>query len=369
MQHIGTRTILTPRLALRRLAVQDADAMYTNWASDPKVTRYLRWPPHESPLATAALLRGWEADYASPETYQWGIALRESGELIGSISLMRGENGSPAPWQAAGLDFSAGVWEPGYCIGRAWWGKGYTTEALRAVCGYWFRDIGGAWLGCCHALQNPASGRVMHKAGFVYDHDSLYHKLDGTPVECHVYVLKKPGQTAGQNGSQDFFRPAMPQDLPRLKEFYRDIVHNMEQNVLFIWDEVYPCEFLEPDIRAGRLYLLKGDSIRSAFALSGPPAAENGVGWKQPGAPALYIDRLGVGPGYAGRGVGRAMLQKARQTAKALGAEWLRLLVAETNLPAICLYEACGFARAGGMYEERISPETTLREYGYELRL
>lgn len=367
MQHIGTKTILTPRLVLRRLTAADADAMYTNWASDAEMTRYLRWPPHENARATAELLRSWETSYADPETYQWGIALRKGGELIGSISLMRAENESPATWQAAGLDFSAGVWEPGYCIGRAWWGLGYTSEALGGVCGYWFNEAGGSWLACCHAAQNPASGRVMQKNGFVYDHDAICHKFDGTPVGFHVYLLKKPGGAAGTWG--DGFRPAMPRDLPPLKALYRGIVRRMEADGLRIWDEVYPCEFLGEDIANGRLYLWEEGGIRAAFALCGPPKGESGVVWRQPGAPALYLDRLGVGPNDTGRGAGRAMLQKARQTAKALGAEWLRLLVVNTNLPAIRLYEACGFARAGGMYEEHIGPETTLREYGYELRL
>lgn len=189
MRHIGTKTIFTPRLILRRLSVRDAEAMYANWASDPEVTRYLRWPPHESADATAQLLRAWEASYESPETYQWGITLRQGGTLIGSISLMQGEAGSSA-WQAEGLDLPAGEWEPGYCIGKRWWGRGYTTEALSAVCRYWFFEAGGSWLGGCHAVQNPASGRVMQKAGFVYDHDDVYHKFDGAPVECHVYALK-----------------------------------------------------------------------------------------------------------------------------------------------------------------------------------
>ena len=31
----------------------------------------------------------------------------------------------------------------------------------------------------------------MQKAGFVYDHDAVYHKFDGTPVDCHVYRLTR----------------------------------------------------------------------------------------------------------------------------------------------------------------------------------
>ena len=73
----------------------------------------------------------------------------------------------------------------------AWWGKGFTTEALQAVVDFWFNQVGGTFLTCCHAVQNPASGRVMEKAGFVYHHNDVYHKFDGTPVECRCYLLTK----------------------------------------------------------------------------------------------------------------------------------------------------------------------------------
>ena len=56
---------------------------------------------------------------------------------------------------------------------------------------YWFTRTDSTWLACCHAVGNPASGAVMRKAGFVYDHDDTYHKFDGTPVPCRVYLLTR----------------------------------------------------------------------------------------------------------------------------------------------------------------------------------
>ena len=48
-----------------------------------------------------------------------------------------------------------------------------------------------------YAAANPASGRVMEKAGFVYHHNTVYHKFDGTPVECRSYLLtRKAFETA-----------------------------------------------------------------------------------------------------------------------------------------------------------------------------
>ena len=59
MQHMGTRTIETERLTLRRFAAEDAQAMYQNWASDPEVTIYLTWPTHESVDISAAVIADW----------------------------------------------------------------------------------------------------------------------------------------------------------------------------------------------------------------------------------------------------------------------------------------------------------------------
>ena len=46
MNHIGTKTIKTSRLILRRFALEDASSMYHNWASDDQVTKFLAWPTH-----------------------------------------------------------------------------------------------------------------------------------------------------------------------------------------------------------------------------------------------------------------------------------------------------------------------------------
>ena len=44
--HKGTQPLRTPRLTLRPFVADDANAMFTNWASDPEVTKFLTWPTH-----------------------------------------------------------------------------------------------------------------------------------------------------------------------------------------------------------------------------------------------------------------------------------------------------------------------------------
>lgn len=196
MRHMGTQILETERLTLRRLLPADAPQMYHNWANDPQVTRYLRWEPHRDAAETAALLEAWALLYQNDDYYQWAITEKSTGQVFGAIGLFcsaDGRNLDPGVWQQTGLDFSGGVWEAGYCIGRAWWNRGYTTEALRAVVEFWFTQADAPWLACCHALANTASGRVMEKAGFAFDHTDIYKKFNGTPVDCKVYVLTRDG--------------------------------------------------------------------------------------------------------------------------------------------------------------------------------
>ena len=90
MRHAGTQDIETPRLLLRRLLPEDAPQMYANWASDPEVTRYLRWEPHKSPAETRELLAAWALLYPNPDYYQWAMVEKATGQVFGSISLGAG---------------------------------------------------------------------------------------------------------------------------------------------------------------------------------------------------------------------------------------------------------------------------------------
>ena len=55
--------------------------------------------------------------------------------------------------------------EVGYCYGSSFWGHGYATEALRRVIEYFLNDCGFYLVEAKHLSANPASGRVMEKAG------------------------------------------------------------------------------------------------------------------------------------------------------------------------------------------------------------
>ena len=89
LTHKGTQTIETQRLILRKAIPQDAEPMFRNWASDPEVTKYLTWPAHGSIAVSDMVIGSWLQEYEKDNYYQWMIELKEIGEPIGSISVVR----------------------------------------------------------------------------------------------------------------------------------------------------------------------------------------------------------------------------------------------------------------------------------------
>ncbi len=157
MKHIGTQTIETPRLLLRRFAVDDADAVFKNWANDPAVTEFLCWPTHTSVEASKKVVEElWVSNYHMDNFYQWAIVLKELGEPIGSIG------------SVAHKDETQMV-HIGYCIGKKWWHKGIMSEALAALIEYFFEKVGVNRIESRHDPNNPNSGEVMKKCGLIYE--------------------------------------------------------------------------------------------------------------------------------------------------------------------------------------------------------
>lgn len=156
-------------------------------------------------------------------------------------------------------------------------------------------------------------------------------------------------------------------DLPQLKAVYKEIIRNMDENGVPIWDEIYPCEFFSEDIERNRLYVLtEEENIVSAFALCSSASGADCVRWSDEQGKALYIDRFGVNVDYLRRGIGSIALNMAAARAGELGAECLRLFVVDINEPAINLYVKNGFKKAEGVYDEVIDDDLVLHEYGFE---
>ena len=178
MDKIGTKTIETERLILRRYVTSDAEDMYRNWAGDPEVTKFLSWPTHPNAEFSRSLLETWVIFYDEGRTYNWGITLKGEDHVIGNIAVVE-------------RDERTCSYEIGYALGQAFWGRGIMPEALKAVIAYLFegeKDL--MRIIATHDVRNGKSGRVMQKAGMHFDgvlrvskknnqglHDTAYYSV------------------------------------------------------------------------------------------------------------------------------------------------------------------------------------------------
>jgi ribosomal-protein-alanine N-acetyltransferase len=145
--------IETARLWLRRPVQADAETIFTRYAGDPLVTRFLSWPTHRNLADTLAFLswsdREWERAPAGP----YLVLARKDDRLLGSTGLM-----FESPERAT----------TGYVFARNEWGHGYATESLHAMVDL-ARDLGvGRLEGICHVDHRP-SAHVMEKCGFTFE--------------------------------------------------------------------------------------------------------------------------------------------------------------------------------------------------------
>ena len=156
MKAVGTRVIETERLIMRPMEEGDAFFIYKNWAGDPMVTRYLTWDAHPSLRDTEAYVEYKLKKNLDSYRFDWILVLKETGEPIGEM-------------EAVAVSPSDGYVEMGDCLGSAYWNKGLATEALKAFLRYMFVVAEADIVAANHIGTNPASGKVMKKAGMHFD--------------------------------------------------------------------------------------------------------------------------------------------------------------------------------------------------------
>lgn len=147
-------TLETARLRLRRLTLADAEDYYRHLFGSEAVSRYMLWNPHRDVSESEDSIRKVLRRYEEGHCYRWGITLNATGELIGIIELLRFDE------EADSCSFA-------YMLGENFWGRGYGTEALKAVFDFAFTQMNVRSITADHMAENPASGRVMEKAGMI----------------------------------------------------------------------------------------------------------------------------------------------------------------------------------------------------------
>ena len=170
-----TTEINTDRLQMRRFLMSDAEAVYRNWASDPDVQLNYGEPVCETWESVSALLEKYIGKYDEPYYYRWAITEKGSDECIGQIAYFLVDPGN---------EFA----EIEYCIGAAYQGKGYATEACKAVIRYGFDHIGLHKVQICCRTDNHKSRKVIEKCGFTYEGTLRdYFKMNESEFEGRMY--------------------------------------------------------------------------------------------------------------------------------------------------------------------------------------
>ena len=178
--------IRTQRLLLRPPWPEDAPAIASALAERDMAINLAR-VPHPYTLADAET---FIASFEEAEPQPTFVILTREAEgtaLAGCIGLFRAEETQ--------------AWELGYWVAKPWWGRGYATEAGRAVLDLGFLGLRLPRLVAGHFVENPASGRVLEKLGFEPTGEGLRHCLArDCNVPCRNVALTREGWLAHRAG-------------------------------------------------------------------------------------------------------------------------------------------------------------------------
>jgi len=169
-------TIRTRRLTLRAAKMSDAEDLY-EYSRDPAVAKHVLWDAHTSIHQTRAYIRYLIRQYKNGQPSSFVISITETGKVVGTIGFMwiQQENRSA---------------EVGYSLSRAYWNQGIMTEALTALLDFGFLKLNLNRIEAQHESDNPASGRVMAKAGMNFEgrlRQRIYNK--GRFADVDLYSI------------------------------------------------------------------------------------------------------------------------------------------------------------------------------------
>lgn len=167
----------TPRLILRALRPSDFDDLY-EYASDPLIDEFVPWEHYKNVEEARENLKDFLDEYEKDGIGAWGIEHGADKKLIGIIN-------TSIPRVNRRV-------EVGYTIARAYWGKGYATEALKAVIQFGFDKMELARIEAVILPENVASARVLEKAGMQFEGLLRnYQVWRGQPADLKMYSIVK----------------------------------------------------------------------------------------------------------------------------------------------------------------------------------
>lgn len=154
MNNLGTITLQSERLILRKYEEKDADELYNGYMNQEEFLYYAN-KENKTLEEIQDLIKSKIERYQNDDYYNWVITLKETGNIIGSINLNVDKYNDSVQFN--------------YAIDNRYTNKGYMTEALNEMKRFCLNDlkVNRFQGGCC--IENIASKRVMEKCGMQYE--------------------------------------------------------------------------------------------------------------------------------------------------------------------------------------------------------
>ena len=173
------RELHTEALILRKVRREDAQLYYERIGRCEAVSRYMLFQPHRDLSESVASIEKALLRYETGRCYRWAIALSEDDSIVGIIELLRFDE------ETDSCSFA-------YMLGENFWGRGYGTQALKAVLQFAFEQMQLSYVEVDHMAENPASGAVMQKAGMNYQRtEKGKYEKNGVYHDARIYRITR----------------------------------------------------------------------------------------------------------------------------------------------------------------------------------
>lgn len=183
----------TERLLLRQVTIDDIEEWAKSIFADPDAMRYMPKRDMMPHARAERAMNNFNRYWTQHGLGAWVVTDKKTGQFLGSCYLEPPE------------DSGTGDVELGYDLAKAFWGRGITTEAARAVVRYSFENTKLERIIAIVVPENIGSWRVLEHIGFVYERSTQAYGWD----ELRYYAIQREQFRPGNS----FYRVRTPNSL------------------------------------------------------------------------------------------------------------------------------------------------------------
>ena len=181
--------IETLRLKLRPVNMEDAEDIF-EYAQDEDTGPRAGWPPHKTIDTTKKVINMWLDPNHTEEVF--AIIEKKDSKIIGTIGITDLNKNLKDNLNTFAIDLikrGKSVCEIGFTLSKAYWGKGFGTEALSGMLGYLFENRNVDVAMATHYDANIASMKVQEKNNMKvlgsYERDKSWYNTD-----CKTMIVR-----------------------------------------------------------------------------------------------------------------------------------------------------------------------------------